>query len=148
MTLGATDSRPTTRRRETLGLSADGIFTHLWLLLPPGSTLGHGSQGLTVLLFPMPHAPLPDYPRYLGVLPGLGGGLKPRPFSGPLPSSNKLLRTYCRIAVSELTFLMSQGNDAILIHTEPTLWGLNRGARYSALEGHAYRGQSVSRGLR
>jgi hypothetical protein len=48
---------------------------------------------------------------------GIGGGLKPRPFSGPNFLANELLRTHCRVAVSELTFLLSSKLDAILFNT-------------------------------
>lgn len=61
MHLGPTNSSLTTHCEETLALSADGILTHLSLLLPPGSTLQAGPQELTHLLLPNPDAPLPDH---------------------------------------------------------------------------------------
>ena len=64
-------------------------------------------------LYPEPHAPLPDYAVLLRVPRGIGGRLKSRPFSGPTFLANKLLRTYYRIAVSVLTFMLSSKVDAV-----------------------------------
>jgi len=54
-------------------------------------------------------APRPPTESYslLSMSLGIGGRLEPRPFSGPIFLANKLLRTYCRMAVSEPTFLLS-----------------------------------------
>jgi len=61
-------------------------------------------------------------PALLPVPCGIGGRLKPCPFSGPLSSANKLLRTYYRMGVSDPTFLLSSENDAIGVsHLADTL---------------------------
>ena len=60
------------------------------LLLTPGFSFLRGPQDLTALLLPTQDAPLPDH---LAVPHGIGGRLKPRPFSGPQTSTGELLRT-------------------------------------------------------
>jgi hypothetical protein len=64
-------------------------------------------------------APRPSTGSYslLSMPPGIGGRLEPRPFSGPFFLANELLRTHCRVAVSEPTFLLSSKNDAIRFNT-------------------------------
>lgn len=67
---------------------------HSLLLLLPGSARERGRLDVTAQLLPTPAAGLPDH----GVLPtvprGIGGNLEPRPFSGPILSKDKLLRTF------------------------------------------------------
>jgi len=95
MHLGPTNSWLTTYCQETLGLST-----------------GHYCPALS-------RAPRPPTGLYsLPSIPfGIGGCLKPRPFSGLNFLVNELLRTHYRVAVSEPTFLLSLKFNAIRFNT-------------------------------
>jgi hypothetical protein len=60
------------------------------LLLSPGFSFLLGPHSLTGMLLPKQNAPLPDI---LSDPWGIGGRLKPHPFSMPQTSAGELLRT-------------------------------------------------------